>query len=83
MAIQMNVTWAHSFSLDKYHGVFHEKSTASSYSSFITAIAELVSCWFLDLGGLSLIPIQCGGRWWWDRFLPKYLLLHYCSIFIF
>jgi len=49
MAIEMNATWSHSVSLDKYHGVFHEKSTAASYSSFIIAIAEVVSCWLFTL----------------------------------
>jgi len=44
MAIRISVTRSHSFSLDKYHGAFHEKSTAGAYSSFIIARAEVVRC---------------------------------------
>jgi hypothetical protein len=47
MAIQMNVTWSPSVSLDKYHGVIHE--TVHSTQSFTSAIAEVVSLWLLTL----------------------------------
>jgi len=49
MTTEINVTWSHSVSLDRYHGVFHEQSKAASYSSFIIAIAEIVSWWLLTL----------------------------------
>jgi len=59
MAVPINVTLSHSVSLAKYCGVFNEKSTAASYSSFIIAIAEVVSCWFLTLEA-----------WFWSQCNP-------------